>query len=84
MEYEYNFFSPFDIVLATQCSASRITFLEEIAKNWAGSISVALYLTDNEVQSFIRFVQSSESLRTRRNIAYHIVYKHGVCTTNYY
>ncbi|XP_043466321.1 LARGE xylosyl- and glucuronyltransferase 2-like isoform X2 [Leptopilina heterotoma] len=77
MEYEYNFFSPFDIVLATQCSASRITFLEEIAKNWAGSISVALYLTDNEVQSFLRFVQSSESLRTRRNIAYHIVYKHG-------
>ncbi|XP_051157998.1 xylosyl- and glucuronyltransferase LARGE2s-like [Leptopilina boulardi] len=77
MEYEYNFFSPFDVVLVTQCSANRMSFLEEISKNWPGSISVALYFTDNEVQSFVKFVQNSESLRKRKNIAYHIVYKEG-------
>lgn len=78
MEYEYNFFSSIDIVLVTQSSANRMQCLEEISKNWAGSISVALYLTDNEVQSFLKFVKNSRSLRTRKNIAYHIVYKDGV------
>jgi len=64
--------------LATQCSIDRIALLEELSKHWPGVISVALYLTDSEVQSFLDFIQSSPELRDRKNIAYHIVYKEGV------
>lgn len=78
LEFEYNVFSPIDVTLAIQCSADRATLLEDISKHWTGSISVALYLTDTEVQTFLEFVRCSENLRKRKNIAYHVVYKDGV------
>lgn len=67
-----------DIALVTQCSVERIPLLETLAKHWPGTISVALYLTDAEVQYFLNFIRGSVDLRTRRNIAYHVVYKDGV------
>lgn len=67
-----------DVALVTQCSVERIPLLETLAKHWPGTISVALYLTDAEVQYFLNFVRGSIDLRTRRNIAYHVVYKDGV------
>lgn len=78
LEYEYNVYSPTDVALVTQCSIERIPLLEALSKHWPGTISVALYLTDAEVQNFLDFVRSSADLRTRRNIAYHVVYKDGV------
>ncbi|XP_031781618.1 LARGE xylosyl- and glucuronyltransferase 1 isoform X2 [Nasonia vitripennis] len=77
LEFEYNIVNSADILLATQCSIERVALLEELAKHWPGVISIALYLSDNEVQSFLDFVQNSEELRNRKNIAYHIVYKEG-------
>jgi len=70
-----------DVALVTQCSVERIPLLETLAKHWPGTISVALYLTDAEVQYFLNFVRGSIDLRTRKNIAYHVVYKDGVCYT---
>ncbi|EGI59897.1 Glycosyltransferase-like protein LARGE1 [Acromyrmex echinatior] len=77
LEYEYNVYSPMDVALVTQCSIERIPLLEALSKHWPGTISVALYLTDAEVQNFLNFVRGSLDLRTRRNIAYHVVYKDG-------
>ncbi|XP_012287028.1 LARGE xylosyl- and glucuronyltransferase 2 isoform X2 [Orussus abietinus] len=77
LEYEYNIISSTDVALVTQCSADRIMLLEELCRHWPGTISVALYLTDAEVQSFLDFIRSSAELRVRKNIAYHIVYKDG-------
>lgn len=78
LEYEYEVLNPHDILLATQCSFDRISLIEELSKHWTGAISVALYLTDAEVQSFLNFIQNSDELRGRKNIAYHVVYKEGV------
>ncbi|KAG7203628.1 hypothetical protein KM043_013663 [Ampulex compressa] len=77
LEYEYNVFSSTDVALVTQCSIERIPLLEELSKHWPGTISVALYLTDAEVQNFLEFIRGSIELRRKRNIAYHIVYKDG-------
>ncbi|KAJ8676641.1 hypothetical protein QAD02_012428 [Eretmocerus hayati] len=77
LEFEHSMTSSDDILLATQCSFDRITFLEDLSKHWLGPISVALYLTDAEVQSFLKFFGESDHLRNRKNIAYHIVYKEG-------
>ncbi|XP_015173364.1 PREDICTED: glycosyltransferase-like protein LARGE2 isoform X2 [Polistes dominula] len=77
LEYEYNIFMPTDVVLATQCSIERVPLLEELSKHWPGTISVALYLTDAEVQNFLGYIRGSSELRKRKNIAYHVVYKEG-------
>ncbi|EFN87121.1 LARGE xylosyl- and glucuronyltransferase 1 isoform X2 [Harpegnathos saltator] len=77
LEYDYNMYSPMDVALVTQCSVERIPLLEALSKHWPGTISVAIYLTDAEVQNFLDFVRGSADLRTRRNIAYHVVYKDG-------
>ncbi|XP_076179241.1 xylosyl- and glucuronyltransferase LARGE1 isoform X1 [Ptiloglossa arizonensis] len=77
LEYEYNVYAPADVALVTQCSVERIPLLEDLSKHWPGTISVALYLTDAEVQNFLEFVRGSVELRKRKNIAYHIVYKDG-------
>ncbi|KAL7289788.1 hypothetical protein TKK_0016191 [Trichogramma kaykai] len=76
-EFEYNIISNADVVLAAQCSTDRMALLEDLSKHWDGPISVALYLSDADVQTFIDFVQNSAELRNRKNIAYHIVYKEG-------
>ncbi|XP_063992577.1 xylosyl- and glucuronyltransferase LARGE2s-like isoform X2 [Diachasmimorpha longicaudata] len=77
LEYEYNIYSDTDITLVTQCSADRISLLDELCKRWPGTISIAVYLTDAELQYFLDFIGNSEALRERRNIGYHIVYKEG-------
>lgn len=78
LEYEYNFRSVYDVTLITQCSADRLTLFEDLCKRWQGAISVALYFTDADTHNFINFVRGSPELKTRRNIAYHVVYKEGV------
>ena len=52
--------------------------LETICSHWEGPISVSLYMSDAEVQQFVRYRESSEILNTRTNIGYHVVYKEGV------
>lgn len=39
-------------------------------------------MSDTEAQQFLSFVLSCETLASRKNIAYHIVYKEGVSTTD--
>lgn len=43
-----------------------------------GPISLALYMSDSEVQQFLSYTLSSEILQSRKNVGYHIVYKDGV------
>ncbi|XP_026705580.1 LARGE xylosyl- and glucuronyltransferase 2 [Athene cunicularia] len=69
--------SPTDVTLVAQLSMDRLQMLEAICKHWAGPISLALYMSDAEAQQFLRYAQASEVLSTRRNVAYHIVYKEG-------
>ncbi|XP_057340323.1 xylosyl- and glucuronyltransferase LARGE1-like [Microplitis mediator] len=76
-EYQYDNYIDADVGLVTQCSFDRITLLDELCRRWPGTISVAVYLTDAEVQSFLDFIRNSDVLRIRKNIAYHVVYKDG-------
>lgn len=78
LEYQYNLYSKSDVALVTQCSADRISLLDKFCQHWPGTISIALYLTDAEVQYFIDYIRTSDNLKNRKNIAYHIVYKDGV------
>ncbi|XP_003746329.1 LARGE xylosyl- and glucuronyltransferase 2 [Galendromus occidentalis] len=76
MEYEYPS-SPDYVTLVTQLSMDRLQMVEALCKHWSGPISLALYLSDSEVQQFLSFTLNSEVLSKRRNIGYHIVYRDG-------
>lgn len=59
-----------DVTLVTQLSMDRLQMVEALCKHWPGPISLALYLSDSEVQQFLAFTLNSEVLSKRRNIGY--------------
>lgn len=80
IDYHYN--SPAesvdsDVTLVAQLSMDRLQMIESLCKHWDGPISLALYMSDSEVQQFYGYVMDSDTLRERRNIGYHIVYRDG-------
>lgn len=80
IDYHYN--SPgesvdSDVTLVAQLSMDRLQMIESLCKHWDGPISLALYMSDSEVQQFYGYVMDSDTLRERRNIGYHIVYRDG-------
>jgi len=65
------------VTLVAQLSQDRFHMLEQIVTHWTGPISLALYLTDPESQNFLEFYYSSEVLKSRCDVGYHVVYKEG-------
>ena len=78
LEYDNSSVSANDVTLVTQLSVDRLHILKLLCKHWDGPISLALYMFDAEAPQLLRYVMQTAVLRSRRNIAYHIVYKDGV------
>ncbi|XP_059046697.1 xylosyl- and glucuronyltransferase LARGE2s-like [Achroia grisella] len=77
MEYSYSDIDNFDVTLVVQLSMDRLQFLERLVKYWEGPLSAAIYLSDCDVAKFESFINDwSDTLSTRRNIGYHLVFKH--------
>ncbi|GBP77885.1 LARGE xylosyl- and glucuronyltransferase 2 [Eumeta japonica] len=77
MDYSYTDVDDFDVTLVLQLSMDRLQFLERLVKYWDGPLSVALYLSDCDVTEFEKFTKEwSDTLSIRKNIGYHLVYKH--------
>ena len=74
LEYDNSSISASDVTLITQLSVDRLQMLEPLCNHWPGPISLALYMTDAEAHEFLRYVIQTPVLRSRRNIACHIVY----------
>ncbi len=66
-----------DVTLVTQLSMDRLQILEPLCIHWEGPLSISLYLSDSETQYIMQYLQRSETLRRRINLALHIVYKDG-------
>jgi glycosyltransferase-like protein LARGE len=66
-----------DVTLVAQLSMDRLQMVEALCQHWEGPISLAMYMSDSEVQQFLGYAQTSEILRERKNIGYHIVYRDG-------
>ena len=79
VEYYWKSLSAFDVTLVTHLSADQLQMLELLCNHWPGPISLALYMTDAEAYQFAEYVMENPVLTSRRNIAYHVVYKNGVC-----
>ncbi|XP_006499319.1 xylosyl- and glucuronyltransferase LARGE2 isoform X5 [Mus musculus] len=68
---------PHDVTLVAQLSMDRLQMLEALCRHWPGPMSLALYLTDEEAQQFLHFVETSPVLSMRKDVAYHVVYRDG-------
>lgn len=66
-----------DVTFAAQLSFDRIQMIEELAKYWEGPISLTLYITDPELEQANDYIDASDLLQERTNIAYHAVFKDG-------
>ncbi|XP_063608554.1 xylosyl- and glucuronyltransferase LARGE2s-like [Penaeus indicus] len=68
----------FDVTLVATLSMDRLQMVEQLLKHWDGPVSLTLYMSDAEAQQFLSYTQSSEIIASRKNVAYHVVYKEGV------
>ncbi|UXI15086.1 heat shock protein [Sarcoptes scabiei] len=66
-----------DVTLVVQLSMDRLQMIESLCEHWEGPISLAMYLSDSEVQQFLGYHRNSKILSERKNIGYHIVYREG-------
>lgn len=70
--------SRWDVSLVVHLSSDRLQVLDQLAANWLGPISAAIYLTEMETSLLMFTIQSSTNLALRRNIGYHLVFRdHG-------
>lgn len=76
LDYDYQP-TEYDVTLVAQLSMDRLQMLETICRHWEGPISLALYMSDAEVQQFLRYAISSNMLMSRKNVGYHVVYRDG-------
>lgn len=67
----------FDVTLVATLSMDRLQMVEQLLKHWDGPVSLTLYMSDAEAQQFLSYTQSSEIIASRKNVAYHVVYKEG-------
>lgn len=66
-----------DVTLVAQLSMDRLQMVEALLEQWNGPVSLAMYMSDSEVQQFLGYAQASKTLSERKNIGYHIVYRDG-------
>ena len=69
--------SEVSVTLVAQMSVDRLAMLEPLLSHWSGPVSLALYLSDEESQTFLEHHAQSEVVRSRCDVGYHLVYKEG-------
>ena len=70
---------PNDVTLVLHVTVDRLVkMLEPMCRHWEGPMSIAVFANDFEVSRLLDLIRSSPLIRSRENIAYHVVYKEGV------
>ena len=75
--YEYTPRDTYDVTLTTQLSMDRLHMIELLSTHWDGPMSIALHASDQEAHLVLQYINSSPSLKSRKDIGIHIVYKTG-------
>uniref|UniRef100_H2XRM1 Uncharacterized protein n=1 Tax=Ciona intestinalis TaxID=7719 RepID=H2XRM1_CIOIN len=63
-----------DITLVTHLQLKDMQTFETLCKTWTGPISVAIFVADRETDQLEHFIDSSDILKQRDNIGYHLVF----------
>lgn len=78
VDFEYDP-SEHDVTLVVHLSIDRLQVLHTLASHWPGPISAAIYLSEHDCSAFLESLRMSETLSSRKNIGYHLVFRdHGL------
>ena len=77
LKHSYNSTDAYDVTTVNHLDYNRLYLMESSCQNWEGPISIAIQVTDSQVQEVIDFISSSVILRKRRNISYHLMFRIG-------
>ena len=77
LEHSYKSSDAFDVTLVNHLDYNRLHLLERSFTNWDGPASIAIQVTESQVQGVMDFLLNSEILRDRRNVSYHLLFKIG-------
>ena len=75
--HSYNSSGEYDVTLTTHLDYNRLNLLERILGHWDGPASVAIHVTDSQVQGVIDYILNSKSLQHRLNVSYHLLFRVG-------
>ena len=75
--HRYKSSGDYDVTLATHLDYNRLDLLERILGHWDGPASVAIHVTDSQVQGVVDFLLHSKSLQHRVNVTYHFLFRVG-------
>ena len=75
--HSYKSSDAFDVTLVNHLDYNRLHLLERSFTNWDGPASIAIQVTESQVQGVMEFLLNSEILRDRRNVSYHLLFKIG-------
>ena len=76
-EYDYTPRGTYDVTLTSQLSMDRLHMIELLSTHWDGPMSIALHASDQDAHLLLQFINSSPTLKSRKDIGIHIVYKTG-------
>ena len=75
--HSYKSSDAFDVTLVNHLDYNRLHLLERSFTNWDGPASIAIQVTESQVQGVVDFLLNSEILGDRRNVSYHLLFKIG-------
>jgi glycosyltransferase-like protein LARGE len=78
LDYDVVASDRYEVTLLVQTSLDRFAVLERVIANWPGPVVVVCHVTDEEAAALPTRVRQSATLKQRRGIAYHVVYKREV------
>jgi hypothetical protein len=72
--HSYKSSGEYDVTLTTHLDYNRLSLLERILETWDGPASVAIHLSDYQVEGVVSFLLNSKSLQHRLNVTYHLLF----------
>ena len=77
MGHGYSSNDEYDVTLVNHIDYNRLNLLERSFTNWGGPASIAIHVTESQVQGVVDYVLGSKVLRDRKNVTYHLMFKIG-------
>ena len=75
--HSYSSNDSYDVTLVNHLDYDRLHMVERSLTNWNGPVSLAIQVSESQMQGVVDYVSGSKVLRERRNISYHLLFRIG-------
>ena len=77
MGHTYTPVDEYDVALINHLDFNRLDLLERSLVNWDGPSSIGIQVTESQINEVVKFILNCTSLKNRRNVSYHLLFKTG-------